>query len=233
MYGYVMANPINYIDPRGQRCQTTGNSVTCQSPEKGGPNITFPRPANNFGFSWPDTIERTPTGPGSDYHSYDMKSGKTTCSSPDLMQNIITSPTPGLTATAATAGGTQNYATPPNVQMAIIGGAAPFIGIGPAAWGALHMNPIQSYIVNDNLTGKQYAVNVTQPGHSLFPGYVARTVTDNGDGTRTLHNFGEGQGPLQSETRWTGFARKWINGAWNDMNDTNRKDASKKSGCDC
>ena len=231
MYGYVMANPIGNIDPRGQRCQTTGSSVTCQYPG-GGPNITFPRPANNFGFSWPDTIERTPTGPGSDYHSYD-KDSNSTCRSADLMRNIISSPTPGLTSTAATPGGTPNYATPPNLQMAIIAGASPFVGIGPAAWAALHMNPVRSYIVNDNLSGQQYVVNVTQPGHGLFPGYVARTVMDNGDGTRTLHNYGEGQGPLQSERRWTGFMRDPINDGWYGMNDANTKKAAKNSGCDC
>jgi len=150
------------------------------------------------------------------------------------MSNIIASPTPGLTSRAATAGGTQNYATPPNIQMAIIGGAAPYIGIGPAAWAALHMNPVRSYIVNDNLhPERQYVVNVTQPGHGLFPGYVARTVTDNGDGTRTMHNYGEGQGPLQSERRWTGFMRDPINNGWYGMNDANTKKAAKNSGCDC
>ncbi|MBV6416086.1 MAG: hypothetical protein CMLOHMNK_00616 [Steroidobacteraceae bacterium] len=40
-------------------------------------------------------------------------------------------------------------------------------------------------------------VNVTLPGHSLFPGYVARMVTIE-NGQAVIHNVGEGTGWLQS-----------------------------------
>jgi hypothetical protein len=39
-------------------------------------------------------------------------------------------------------------------------------------------------------------VNVTQPGHSLFPGFVARHVTSSDKGS-TIQNEGEGLADLQ------------------------------------
>jgi hypothetical protein len=67
-------------------------------------------------------------------------------------------------------------------------------------------------------------VNVTQPGHGLFPGYVARSAEVGTDGK--LHNYGEGTSYLQSPSS-PNFVKKYINGGWKGMSDT----VIKNCGC--
>jgi hypothetical protein len=54
--------------------------------------------------------------------------------------------------------------------------------------------------------GVPYVVNVTQPGHPLFPGYVARVVSD-----YYANNIGEGTGRLQNPLNPLSI---FINGVW-------------------
>ncbi len=46
--------------------------------------------------------------------------------------------------------------------------------------------------------GNPVIVNVTLPGHPLFPGYVARNVVEDGRSV-VINNFGEGSGWLQND----------------------------------
>jgi hypothetical protein len=63
-----------------------------------------------------------------------------------------------------------------------------------------------SYVTVDPATGNTVVVNVTLPGHPLFPGYVAREVCGG-----VVHNFGEGTSSLQSPS--SPFAND-INNVW-------------------
>lgn len=112
-------------------------------------------------------------------HNYDKPvstSGK--CQKGDLMQLIINNPTPGASNLPATASGAPNNAAPSNfwIQTA---------------------SPVISYLTYDS-AGDQVVVNVTQPGHPLFPGYVVRVIKPGPGGALTVHNYGEGWGFKQS-----------------------------------
>lgn len=110
-------------------------------------------------------------------------------------------PTPGRPS-PATENGTPNNATP-----------EPYLTLGV-------QNPVISYLTSDN-AGNQVVVNVTQPGHNLFPGYVARTVSS----TRA-NNFGEGLGDLQSKNT-PRFIRDQINNEWYNLIE------NAKNACEC
>lgn len=55
---------------------------------------------------------------------------------------------------------------------------------------------VKSYVITDS-SGNKVVVNVTMPGHPLFPGYVERGVVTGPGGAITIHNAGEGTGALQ------------------------------------
>jgi RHS repeat-associated protein len=209
-YGYAGQDPAASVDPDGLRCTTVGNNVTCVYPPDGingtsGPNITFPKPPPTAGFNWPDTIDRV-SDP--DYHNYDINQspGKIgNCTSADLMPGIIKKPTPGFFTNPATKEGANNNATPKPVQVVLFPGG-------------LLLNPVKSYIIEDDVNkGKFWVVNVTQPGHALFPGYVARSVEDTPNGS-IMHNYGEGSGGLQSPSS-PAVVRNAINNGWVGLSD--------------
>jgi RHS repeat-associated protein len=168
-YAYVGGNPASRYDPTGLRCtrDERNNTFSCSFP--GGPSFgPLPAPPN-----WPNTIE-----PGNNnYHQYVKPTDAGTCLKPnDVFPGIVNSPAPGF-PNPATSNGTSNEATPTWMQ----------------TFGPTNINPITSYVTTDNRTGQQIVVNVTQPGHQLWPGYTARTaVTENG---RTyVRTYGEGLG---------------------------------------
>jgi hypothetical protein len=70
-------------------------------------------------------------------------------------------------------------------------------------------------------------VNVTLPGHPLFPGYVVRTVKSTGGGA-VVDNYGEGTGSLQKPG---GTFAKGINGVWNGQTQDLIDKLPKKCGC--
>ena len=198
------------VDPTGLKCLTEGNSVTCANPDPGGPNITFPKPPNTGIFNWPDSIDPS----NNLYHKYDMPSSQSVgnCTSADLMPGIIKNPTPGIFTRPATKEGTLNSATPDDVQVGLVD-LLP-IPLKPLVFAA---NPVISYIIEDNdRKGTFWVVNVTQPGHSLFPGYVARNADVGADGL--LHNYGEGTSYLQSPNS-PQIVKDYINGGWKGMSD--------------
>ena len=47
--------------------------------------------------------------------------------------------------------------------------------------------------------GNTVVVNVTEPGHVLFPGYVVHSIVKSDDGSYRLVTEGEGLGLLQSK----------------------------------
>lgn len=155
----------------------------------GGPQISFPQPAG-----WPSSLK-----PGdSNYHYYNksanLPSGVDKKCVEDYLKNH---PTPG-SPNPATPEGTPNDASP--------NWAAPF-----------KSSPVKSYTMTSN--GSPVVVNVTLPGHPLFPGYVARDV--NGG---VVNNFGEGTGWLQGPN--SPFADP-INNVWYGLTD----DAIKACSC--
>jgi hypothetical protein len=107
--------------------------------------------------------------------------------------------------TGASAGGTRNNATLPWLQSLADGYSPPFT--------EAPLNPILSYITIDHSTGQQMVVNVTLPGHSLWPGYTARTINQTSNGT-SLVTYGEGLGALQSDRDRAQRVRNSINNIW-------------------
>ena len=152
----------------------------------GGPTISFPRPPG-----WPDYV-----GPNSSsYHSYNESANTSGATKKCLEDYIRNHPTPGSVTNPATPGGTGNDATPD------------YLSWYPSP------SPVLSYSTTSN--GSQVIVNVTMPGHPLFPGYVARTVQV-GPNSNQLNNYGEGLAWKQSG--WNPL-NSLINNVWQRAND--------------
>jgi len=189
-YAYTGSSPLNASDRLGLSCSAAGGTVTCAAP--GGPTVSFPQPAG-----WPTTINSS----SENYHAYDVPVSTGGADAGAITQQIINNPTPG-SPSAATAGGTYNDATPTAFQ-----DLSNFLdGIGDGAGGGYNNSPVMSYVTVDPATGNTVVVNVTLPGHPLFPGYVAREVCGG-----VVHNFGEGTSSLQSPS--SPFAND-INNVW-------------------
>ncbi len=144
-----------------------------------------------------DVTFETPKGfPGSDPDGENGHYYNTQAQSPlgaeETRDFVKNNPTPG-NPKPATPEGTVNDATP------VIGGL-------PG-----NISPVESITTTNNVSGNEVVVNVTLPGHPLFPGIVVRDVSPNSDGTSTINNYGEGNGALQKPGGR--FANR-INGVW-------------------
>jgi RHS repeat-associated protein len=190
-YGYVGGNPLQGVDPRGLSCTAVGNSVTCTYP--GGPTFTVPRPPG-----WPDDISQS----SKMHHLYNIRVAGGCVNADELRQKIVRNPTPGTAPNGASPNGTPNDANPPWME-GFVHGIGTYGGDSSSP-----LNPVLSYTRTFN--GQTIVVNVTQPGHTLFPGYVARVVTTTQNGV-VVNNLGEGLGPFQS--RYSPVAGL-INSAW-------------------
>ncbi|QNP47419.1 hypothetical protein [Diaphorobacter aerolatus] len=71
--------------------------------------------------------------------------------------------------------------------------------------GGYNNNPVKSFSLNNGTV----VVNVTQPGHKLFPGYVARTVSNG-----VVNNFGEGVGWAQGPIGQKSGLSYFIDNVW-------------------
>jgi len=125
-----------------------------------------------------------------------------------LTQGLIDSPTPG-SPSPATPQGTLNDATP-SVWSTLLSGLANAGNEGGPAIDLGNISPVLSYLTTDVNTGGSIVLNVTQPGHPLFPGVVARYVSQTEAGT-VVNNVGEGASQLQAPSS---LAANEISGVW-------------------
>jgi RHS repeat-associated protein len=190
LYAYVANDPVNHTDPTGKDCNVAGTQTTCDYNH--GKTVTFPTPPGFQSFKTSD--------PGA--HHYDTqvvdkagsalpaadRAGRVTADASAIAGN----PTPGVDR-PATPGGTRNDANP----MPGVPGAS---------------SPVMSYLRRD-AAGNAVTVNVTQPGHPLGQGVVARYVEVTRGGQIVVHNEGQGVGALQSSSS-PGIIRNAINGVW-------------------
>jgi hypothetical protein len=160
-------------------CTSVGGSTDCVAPT----GRTFSKPSPP-GF--PAAID--PTQPN--YHSYHLQSEPLAMPPEKLQELVMANPTPNfLLGRAATPEGTLNEATP-DVPYAIwsswkdVPAGTPF-------------NQVSSYVAKDR-AGNPMVVNVTEPGHALFPGYTILYVTS-ADGKSRIHVEGEGLAKAQAQ----------------------------------
>jgi hypothetical protein len=197
-YAYVGNMPTIAADPTGRACVSRGGLTTCQAPFEGAPRVSFPTPV---GF--PANLN-SQVG---NYHSYNVSVNAGTIDVGSMRREIQINPTPG-SALPATITGTLNNATPTIIQRAA--NLVDTISSFGTDSGGYNNSPVISYIRADEITGRPITVNVTQPGHPLHPGYVARDVVQN-SGNTIVNNYGEGSSVLQSPLS---PAAPFINGVW-------------------
>ena len=180
-------------------CTSAGGMLSCATPHG---RVLRPVPAPE-GF--PDIAPDKPQ-----YHSYSVPSVLRGAPGPQLMQGVIDNPTPGprMLNHSATPQGTLNEATPPLDYNT-------FLGATQLPYGA-PLSPVKSYVTQDQ-DGNPVVMKVTEPGHPLYPGYVARYVTPSDEGS-TIQNEGEGLGYWQAPER-PGWMRDMINNVWQDQSD--------------
>jgi len=193
-FEYSGSNPLNAFDELALSCAAAGGTVTCTAPT-GGPTVSFPQPEG-----WPATMDDS----SAFYHAYDVPVSDGGADPSAVMQQVANNPTPG-SPSPATPQGTYNNATPSAIQNLYdaVDKVSSF-GTDP---GGYNNSPVMSYLTTDKVTGNPVVVNVTLPGHPLFPGYVAREVCDG-----VVHNFGEGTNWKQS--KYAKGLAGLINGVW-------------------
>jgi hypothetical protein len=167
-------------------CGSANGVTICSTP---GYTVQFPTP-----LGWRDFSTNTPN-----YHFYNTLVGADSSDPQRLQQAIAEKPTPG-SQHPATSQGTLNDAIP------IIGGIIPVDRV--------NLCPVMSFTTTNQLNGHPVVVNVTLPGHPLFPGIVVREVESLRGGT-IVHNFGEGTSELQSpDTERGKIIGPLINSIW-------------------
>jgi RHS repeat-associated protein len=207
-YIYGGGNPASVFDRLGLNCTAVGANVTCSIP--GGPTLTFPRPQG-----WPGSINPSDFN----YHKYDIQVDAKCADPASVMEGIINNPTPG-THNPASPAGTPNDATPGPISAAL--DALDWLSSFGNDPGGYNNNPVLSYVLSDR-SGNTYEVNVTQPGHPLFPGYVARGISGG-----VVHNYGEGAGTLRGPYSPVANA---INSVWNSQTQAIVNNSRQRCGC--
>jgi RHS repeat-associated protein len=149
-------------------------------------SVSFPTPKG-----WQDF-----TSSSTNYHFYSTPANAGSANPAAVQQWVVNNPTPGTT-NAATPQGALNDATP------FVGGVSP-----------INISPVLSYTTTNQANGSPVVVNVTLPGHQLFPGIVVRQVDQTTNGT-VINNYGEGTSTWQSPNTFLGkeFGSD-INGVW-------------------
>jgi len=189
-YDYANDNPVRFVDPDGRSCTTVDKKVTCTV------TINGSKKPVSFSFPAPSGFPSHINSSQSNYHHYDIpvSAGAGSAAKADaLRQTLVRDPTPGADK-PATQNGTQNNASPQSGFLGLVG--------------KVKSSPVTSY--TRTYKGHTIVVNVTLPGHPLFPGYAARIVTTS-NGASTIQNVGEGLAPLQGS--WSPFANM-IDNAW-------------------
>jgi hypothetical protein len=172
----------------GPECSVSGGRGVCTT--QGGRRVSFPSGGLRDGMRF---------APGEPYyHSYDTSDGPI-AGGPSLMGNVIDRPTRGPSSLVgpATPEGTINEASPPSIYFSTLG-----IGRGR----------VRSYLTTDQ-TGARVVVNVTEPGHPLYPGIVIRYETESPAGS-VIRNEGTGRGWLQSPSGPPFVRNRFNNWVW-------------------
>jgi RHS repeat-associated protein len=149
-------------------------------------SVNFPTPKG-----WQDF-----TSSSTNYHFYSTPANAGSANPAAVQQWVVNNPTPGTT----------NPATPQGA----LNDATPFVGsVSP-----INISPVQSFTTTNQANGSPVVVNVTLPGHQLFPGVVVRQVDQTSNGT-VINNYGEGTSTWQSPNTFLGkeFGSN-INGVW-------------------
>jgi len=148
-------------------CQVSGNTVTCVTP--GGHQASAP--ADGLP---PDT--KLARG-DPDYHYYRVSDGPVGADPSTLAKGLVENPTPAprFEVRPATPEGTRNPASPWYVQF-------PSRFVPPAWLAGSPAWPVKSYTTTDQ-NGMPVIMNVTQPGHPLYPGVVMRYPTESPSGS--------------------------------------------------
>ncbi|MFZ6723375.1 RHS repeat-associated core domain-containing protein [Undibacterium sp. Ji49W] len=201
-FSYVGNNPVSGFDPSGLVvvCSSDGKTFSCNIPA--GPSFgPIPAPPG-----WPRTIDSK----DKNYHYYSKITRVPGCSYDDMWPNLKDNPTP-WDPNPATPDGSPNNATPTWMQgMANGMSAAGSFGTAPAGqqnW----MNPVISYVTVDHNTGQEIVVNVTEPGHTLWPGITARISPND-----FMSTYGVGLGTEQADQNRYQWYRNMINNVWYD-----------------
>lgn len=162
-------------------CTVSDGDLSCLSPQ--GTSFHPPIPAPR-GF--PERI-----GPENRlYHGYGVQSPPTDVPAERLLQGLINNPTPGpeFMNHPATFAGTPNEATPWLAYGLYLGATRLPAGTP--------LSPVQSHLRHDQF-GNPVIVNVTEPGHPLFPGYVIHSIVQTPDGP-AIRTEGEGLAKWQA-----------------------------------
>lgn len=160
-----------------------------------------------------------------DHHKYIIPVFADCINPEDLRKAIANSPTPAGSI-PATPEGASIDATPKWLKYILDSLLTnPETGTIDKELEGVHWSPVISYIIDDGSV-----VNVTQPGHPLYPGYVHRVVVPIGSGA-IVYNIGEGTGLLQSEQRSPKFIRDLINGVWKPQTQGLIDNLPKTCGC--
>jgi RHS repeat-associated protein len=148
--------------------------------------VNFPTPTG-----WQDF-----TSSSANYHFYSTPANVGSANPAAVQQWVVNNPTPG-SPNPATPQGTLNDATP------VLGGISP-----------INISPVLSYTTTNEDNGSSVVLNVTLPGHPLFPGVVVREVDLTAEGTM-INNYGEGTSALQTPSTFIGKELgPDINGIW-------------------
>lgn len=171
----------------GGECYSSEDGLTCTT--QGGRRFTV------RDRSLPPGTRIAPDERG--YHSYMVPDGPV-AGIPSVTDVAINRPTRGPSAHVLPASpeGTPNEAAPPSVYYPTLGYAS---------------GRVRSYLTRDQ-TGAQVVVNVTEPGHPLYPGVVFRYQTDSPAGG-VIRNEGIGLGWQQSPNA-PSWIRNPINTVW-------------------
>ena len=177
-------------------CTSDGSTFSCTTP-RGKSFANVPAPP-----SFPARIASDVPN----YHEYGVLSPPGT-SGDKLMQGAIDKPTPGPPALnrPATPEGTSNEATAPSALYNLFAAGTQMPYGAPT-------NPVKSYLWHDS-DGKQIVVNVTEPGHSLAPGYVIHYVVETPEGPR-IQTEGEGLSRWQAPGSPEWVQRQLSQGTW-------------------
>jgi RHS repeat-associated protein len=197
-YAYVYNNPVNHLDPDGRDCVASNGRATCTPTKNGAPVQGLPS------FSVP-VSRKYPSMNGNSqwHHEYIYSTPIGSKSADSVRDSIANDPTGNHENKPATPTGTANDASPTDGARGFFAGAV--------------NNDVKSYTFND-ASGAKWEVNVTEPSHTLFPGYVLRGVVDG-----NAVSYGEGTSWKQA----LGLASDVsINNVWIDQNKRNIDNAN-------